>query len=269
MYRPYLFRCFDPFHSKNYFMGVAAAAVVGGVLGVVGAGITANASDTASSRAAGSAADANALQKYEYDTNLANQQPWLTAGTNAVNTLSAGLQPGGQFTTTPQFDPSKITQDPGYAFRTQAGVNTLNASGAAAGNLGSGNIGVALNNYGQQAGSQEYQNAYQRAMDQYNLQLNSQNTIFNRLSGVAGTGQTSANQIGAAGQNYASSVGNNLMTSAGMQGQYGMQGANAIAGGISGVTNQLMGGLQAYNYQNNLSSGSAGNNQYDYLMTGD
>ena len=238
--------------------GIATAIVGAGVIGagasIYGASQTAGAARDAAGMQAQSAADANALQKYMFETQQSNQQPWLQAGTGAVNTLSAGLAPGGQFTTTPTFDPSKITLDPGYAFRTQAGVNALTAAGAAGGNLGSGNMGVALTNYGQQAGSQEYQNAYQRAMDQYNVALNSQNTIFNRLSGLAGTGQTAANQIGAAGQNYAGNVSNNLMTSAANRGQFGIQGANAIAGGVTGVANQLMGGLQAYNYQNQLSN---------------
>ena len=256
MIRHLVFRCFDPFHSKNYFMGVAEAviggAIIGGAASIYGASTQASATRDAAGIQAQSASEANALQSRMFDVNQANQQPWLQAGTGAVNTLSAGLAPGGQFTTTPQFDPSKISLDPGYAFRTQAGVNALTAAGAAGGNLGSGNMGVALTNYGQQAGSQEYQAAYQRAMDQYNDQLNSQNTIFNRLSGLAGTGQTAANQIGNTGQNYASQVGNNLMTSATRQGIYGIQGAQAIAGGATGVANQLMGGLQAYNYQNNL-----------------
>ena len=130
-------------------------------------------------------------------------------------------------------------------------------------------MGVALTNYGQQAGSQEYQNAYQRAyqtqLDEYNSQMNSQNTIFNRLSGIAGTGQTANGQLNSAGQNFANQTGNNLMTSASNQGQYGMQGANSLSNGVSGVTNQLMGGLQAYNYnQNYLANPSnyAGSNMF-------
>ena len=274
----YLFRCFDPFTSKNYFMGFGEAALgvalVGGAVAaggaVAGAEISAGATQSAADKQAQAASSANALQLYEFNQQQANIQPWLTAGTGAINTLSAGTQPGGQFSTAPtfNFNPNAITQDPGYAFRYQQGVNAITGAGSAAGNLGSGNLGVALTNYGQQAGSQEYQNAYQRAyqsqLDAYNSQVSAQNTVFNRLSGVAGTGQTANSQLSSAGQNYANSAGNNLMTSATNQGNIGMNQANNNANMVGNVTNQLMGGVGAYN-QNQLMSSYLQQQQYNNM----
>jgi hypothetical protein len=225
-------------------------------MSVVSGILNSNATNNAADAQANAAANANATQQEQFNITQNNTKPWLTSGTAAVNTLSAGLQPGGQFSTTPtfNFDSSKVATDPGFAFRMQQGVNALTAQGAAAGNLGSGNMGTALVNYGQAAGSQEYQSAYQRAyqqqLDSYNSLRTGQDTVFNRLSGVAGTGQVASSQLATAGSNYASNVGNNLMTSAANQGNLRVAGANAIGQGVGGVVNQLMGGLQAYNYTN-------------------
>ena len=195
--------------------------------------------------------------QYQFDQQQANMKPWLTQGTAAVNQLGAGMQPGGQFATTPtfQFDQSKIAMDPGYAWRTQQGNNAITAAGAAGGNLGSGNLGVALQNYGQQAGSQEYGAAYNRAygsqMDAYNSQLMAQNTNFNRLSGIAGTGQTTAQQLGTAGMNMASNNGALGVQAAGIAGQQQQQQYQNLNGAMNQMGNQIGGGFQAANYNNN------------------
>ena len=147
----------------------------------------------------------------QFNQTRQDQMPWMNAGSSAVNQLSAGLQPGGQFTQTPNVlqapTLAQLQMDPGYAWRTQQGVGALTAAGAAAGNLGSGALGTALINYGQGAGSQEYQSAFDRFMQTQNSQFNqtnmNQNTLFNRLSGVAGTGQTAVQQVGALGADNA------------------------------------------------------------------
>lgn len=53
-------------------------------------------------------------------------------------------------------------QDPGYQFRLDEGQKLLEGSAAAGGNLLSGSTLKALTNYGQNAASQEYQNAFNR-----------------------------------------------------------------------------------------------------------
>ena len=62
------------------------------------------------------------------------------------------------------FDPSSVdvTQDPGYAFRLSQGQKALDTGAGAKGQLFSGAQQKALLKYGQDLGSQEYQNAYQR-----------------------------------------------------------------------------------------------------------
>jgi hypothetical protein len=129
-----------------------------------------------------------ALQQLQLDYNKKIQEPYVSAGQNAVNQLSAGVQKGGQFSQT-QPTLNQLQIDPGYAFRQRQGVNALQASGAAAGNYGSGNLGTALVNYGQEMGSQEYQNAYDRWMQ-------GRNTQWNQLASLAAGGEGAVQQLG-------------------------------------------------------------------------
>ena len=70
----------------------------------------------------------------------------------------------GDYTDELGFDASSVdvTQDPGYAFRLSQGVKALDTSAARKGALQSGAQQKALLEYGQNQGSQEYQNAYNR-----------------------------------------------------------------------------------------------------------
>jgi hypothetical protein len=251
------------------------------VSGIMGANATEDAAETNADATDASIAE----QRRQFNTTQENMKPWLTSGTDAVNRLSSGLQPGGQFASTPtfQFDPSKVQTDPGYDFRMKQGVNAITAAGAAAGNLGSGNLGVALQNYGQDLGSQEYGAAYQRAygsqMDAFNSNLNAQNNQFNRLSGVAGTGQTAATQLGAAGMQMAQGVGNTLIQGAANQGNIRMAGAanqsNIMNSGIQTGVNAYGAYNQNQQYQNYLNNGSLYNdaggniNNVDFGSFGD
>jgi hypothetical protein len=248
-------------------------------------GSEAQKSESKAARKQSAIADAFALQ-YQMDKDAQQRSdlaPWMAAGKGAVNKLAAGMETGGQFATTPQFkfDQSSVdvTKDPGYAFRMSQGQNALTAGSAAAGNYGSGNLGVALQNYGQELGSQEYGAAYNRqytsALDQYNAAMNSQNTLFNRLSGIAGTGQTAANQLSSAGQSSAANAANIIQGGAAKQAQYGMNAAtnsaNMLSGAFSNVSNSASQfGNQLGNYysqQNALNNSLYGNN-YNYGGSG-
>lgn len=79
-------------------------------------------------------------------------------------------EPLGGFT----FRPPTVTDDPGYQFRLQQGQAALDASAAARGGLTSGAALRALQTYGQQLGSQEYQAAYGRSWQQQQEQYERQ-----------------------------------------------------------------------------------------------
>lgn len=107
------------------------------------------------------------------------------------------------------FDMSKFEEDPGAQYRRDQSQKALERSMSAQGvTLGGGGLGSinpqvaqALEQQSQDIASQEYSSAF----DRYNI---GQQNIFNRLMGVAGMGQGSTGQMGAAGQSYATNVGN-------------------------------------------------------------
>jgi hypothetical protein len=162
--------------------------------------------------------------------------PYVDKGTEAMNRLAAMTEPGGEYYE--PFSKTDFTQDPGYAFRFKEGMKGLNASAAARGGLISGNALRAATAYGQEMGSQEYTNAFNR----YYAERSNKMDPLKFLTGVgqaAGAGQ--ASNIGAATGNIA-----NLTTGAGnamAAGQVGSANAyaNAIGQGVSQYqTNQLI-----------------------------
>jgi hypothetical protein len=60
-----------------------------------------------------------------------------------------------------------LDQDPGYQFRLQQGIDALQNSAASRGGLKDPNTARAIQDYGQQSASQEYGNAYNRALQTY------------------------------------------------------------------------------------------------------
>ena len=206
---------------------------------ILGAGLLgAAASRSASKTQASAAAQAADIQKTQFEQTREDQAPYRTAGYNALAEMqrTAGNVPGAF-----RFGASDYQADPGYAFRLSEGQKALDRSAAARGGLISGGALRAAQRYGQEMGSQEFGNAYNRALTGYNTGVASENQLYNRQAGLAGIGQTATNLVGQAGQNYATSAGN-LMTS----------GAAARAAGQVGMSNALTGGLGTYlNYNQN------------------
>lgn len=229
----------------------AVGSILGGNAAASGANAAANASRAASDRATD-------LQKEMFYKNVEMQEPWRAAGTDAVNVLRSALLTGGL--NSPLLKPYQeqqfnYTADPGYAFRLAQGQQAMDRSAAAAGGLQSGAALKAAARYGQDMGSQEYGNAWNRFQadqtNKYNRHNTSQDNIFNRLSGLAGTGQKTANALGNAGANMASNVGNIGMSNAANQGNAAIARGNANASMYGGVGNALAYGLG--------SSGGGGN----------
>lgn len=152
--------------------------------------------------------------------------------------------------------PTDVTEqnDPGYKFRLQQGLDAIQRSAAAKGNLLTGGTAKDINDYAQNDASNEYGNVYNRAFNQYATNYNqfeqNQTNSFNRLAAMAGIGQTSAQQLGMLGQNAASNVGNidlvsgqqigNNINNAGAARASGyVGGANAWGGALSGMGNNL------------------------------
>ena len=210
---------------------VAGATVVGSLIG-------AKASKSAASTQAAAAEQASDLQREIFQQTRADQEPWRQAGVNALGVMqsTAGNVPAAF-----KFGAGDYQADPGYAFRLSEGQKALDRQAAARGGLISGGALKAAQRFGQEMGSQEYGNAYNRALTSYGTDVARENQLYNRQAALAGIGQTSTNLVGQAGQNYATNVGN-LMTGAGA----------AQAAGQVGVANALTSGMGTYlNYSQN------------------
>lgn len=212
---------------------VAGAVVVGSVA----SGYMSSQAAKSAARTQAEASDrAIAAQQAGLSEQQAISAPYVDKGTEAMNRLAAMTEPGGEYYE--PFSKTDFTQDPGYAFRFKEGMKGLNASAAARGGLISGNALRAATAYGQEMGSQEYTNAFNR----YYAERSNKMDPLKFLTGVgqaAGAGQ--ASNIGAATGNIA-----NLTTGAGnamAAGQVGSANAyaNAIGQGVSQYqTNQLI-----------------------------
>lgn len=171
------------------------------VAGVGGALIGGIATIGAGNAAAGAQRDATAANtalqqaqteeaRRQYDQNREDLAPYRAAGTTALGQLASGTVAGGEFNR--PFTLADFNADPGYEFRRTEGQRGVEASAAARGGILSGGALKALSRYNQDFSSGEYSAAYNR----YN---NDTTTRFNRLSSLAGTGQTATNSGIAAG----------------------------------------------------------------------
>lgn len=198
------------------------APLITSLASLYGASQVTSASKEAAEIAAAASDRAIALQKKIYDEGVERQKDWYTAGKNAlakIETMTGAMPPAF----TGQVD---LTRDPGYAFRLSEGLKGLERSAAARGGLMSGATGKALTRYGQEAASQEYTNAYNRAVTEYNALRQREAEEYNRLAGIANVGGTTAQQLTGLGQTYATNV-SNLAT------QQGSTAANALLSGAA------------------------------------
>jgi hypothetical protein len=140
---------------------------------------------------------------------------------------------------TAEYTPEMFSKgiDPGYQFRLSEGLKALDRQAAARGGLISGSALKASMRYGQDMGSQEYGNAFNR------YQIERTNTL-NPYQAMAGQGQSVANQLSNAGQNYANQAGEAYQGAANARASGYVGQANAISGTIGNLSNMY--------YQNQL-----------------
>ena len=171
----------------------------------------------------------------------------------------------------PVFDPGTLMDnftladfeaDPGYAFRFSEGQKALDKSMAARGlGISGANIKGAVK-YGQDMGSQEYGNAFNRFQANRANQSSEYNTAFNRdqiqrnallnpLQSMMGSGQSATNQVNNASSQFTTNA-NNAMANYGTNATNALVGgANARASGYTGMANALGSAVnQGINYNN-------------------
>jgi len=151
------------------------------------------------------------LQQDMFDYQKSLLAPYQEVGVNALRRLEGVMGLGGQPATGGQ---QLLEMDPGYAFRLGEGMKALERLQAARGNMLSGGAIKAGQRYAQDVASQEYGSAY------------------NRLANIAGLGQTTGTQLGAAGQQFGATAGETMA-----------QQANALAAGRVGRTSAYTQGI--------------------------
>jgi hypothetical protein len=211
-----------------------AGWVAGGVAaaGLVGSYMSSEASKSAAQTQANSAAAATAAQQAALDKQIALNQPFYDVGVAANKGLS---------TQTP-YTPATFnySADPGYAFRFNEGMKSLNASASARGGLISGNALKGATDYGQAAGSQEYQNAFNRYLSTNAQNLQAYNTNTANQQFLANQGQSSANQTANSIGNFGNSAASNTIGAGNALAAGQVGSANAYTSGASNAINQYM-----------------------------
>jgi hypothetical protein len=202
------------------FVTQALGSLIGDVTGTTQ---QANAATTAANTQANAANYAADLQNKAFQQTQANLSPYMSIGTSVLPQLlkslgySGSYGGNGQLTGISgqgfQFNPSDLTQTPGYQFSLQQGLKAaansasgggLNMSGAQQKGLADYATGLASNTFNQQ----------------YNNALSTYNANAGQLSNLLNLGQNAAAGLGQAGMANASAIGNNLTA-----------GANATAAG--------------------------------------
>lgn len=239
-------------------VATVGASLVGGYMASQGAKSAAQTQAAAATQSADTQAqaarEALALQERMYERQIGLQEPYRQAGLTGQNRLMELMGLGGNTGAAGygkyarDFGTADFQQDPGYAFRLSEGQKALERSAAARGGLISGGALKAATGYGQQMGSQEYQNAFNRYQTERTNQLQP-------LGSLMASGQSAAaNQGSAAGQYGAS--GGNLITGAGQAigaGQYGA-GQSMAAGqlGAGNTWNNALGNIGSAYQQNQM-----------------
>jgi hypothetical protein len=211
---------------------VLGSAVIGGAVASRGASKAAKAQDKATKEAADIQREALARQEEL-------SRPYREQGIEAQNALArmAGL---GTDTGAAdygmlgrQFTEADLMTDPGYGFRLKEGMRDLDRRLSAGGRMFSGGALKAGQQYGQELASQEFQNAFTRAMD---LRMQRANALGALYSGGLGATTGFGQDVGTSAAN----VGN-LVTSGGAARASGYVGqANALNQALGTGTNYLM-----------------------------
>lgn len=218
-------------------------AIVGGILSNKAAGAQADAANNATNAQVQSSRESLALQKEMFDKQVELNKPWQDAGLEALK--SYAYNPAFSFSY------NDMTADPSYQFRFQQGVNALDSSAAARGKLLSGAQDKALQSYGQGMASEEYSNAYNRALQNYNTNANTNLNVANIGRGAAGQTQNAI-------ANYSSGAANTLANIGQAQATGAYNAGQAQANGYTNMANTLNSGLANGLYMYNASNSNNG-----------
>lgn len=217
------------FSSIGKVLGGVGGALLGGttggaLLGIGGnllSGLLQNRAYSQASNAANQATnDSNYLLASMYEQQRKDDEPFRAAAAGALSRLTS--MPSQNFT----YD--QLWADPSYSFRLNEGLKGVSQSAAAKGLLNSGDTAKAMNDYAQNAASEEYASAYSRFADQQDRQ-------WNRDSQLAGLGASALQSSNTLASTVSRQQSGNLMQSAGMRASSYIGRGNALADILKGL----------------------------------
>ena len=172
-------------------VAIGGSALIGAGASVLSGKAAAKASGKASAQQIALHREQDAEAKRIEERGYADLAPYRDQGVKSLGQLTTGTADGGEFNR--NFTLADFNKDPGYDFRQGEGMKGVERSAAARGGILSGGALKAIARYNSDFASGEYGKAY----DRFN---NDNTTRFNRLSALAGTGQTSVNSGNQGGQ---------------------------------------------------------------------
>lgn len=210
-------------------------------MGVVGDLLGGRAERKAAKNAANAQIDAanqaNALEKQMYEQSRADQLPWLEQGKASLSQLANLTKPGGELMRT--YGAADFEADPGYQFRLGEATKGADRAMAARGLTNSGTALRELSRVNQGMASDEFQNAYNRWMQQRQNQ-------YNMLSDLANTGQVTGGQLANLGSDYSNQYGQNLGQAANARASSYIAGGRAKAQAFRSVDDNMKKLLQVF-----------------------
>ena len=205
-------------------VGAAAVTVVGGAISANQANKGAQGAANAQERMSQAAIEE---QRRQFDISQQNQAPWLAAGTDALGKQQAFLNG----------DWSGFMNAPDYKYALEQGIGAVDKSAASRGGLFGGAHSMDLTRFGQ------------------GLALQNADGYYGKLAGLSGTGQNSAQNLGALGANMATNIGNQYNNAGNARASaYQQMGQNnaQLWAGVAGAGNNL---FQNYMAQRRPASG--------------
>jgi hypothetical protein len=214
-------------------------SLIGPATSLIGGAAGANAAGKASDAQLQATRDSNALLERMFNKQIELQEPFRQGGMKGMNSLMDELGLSGNTgaanygRSARDFSMADFNADPGYAWRQSEGEKGMTRAASASGGVGSGKFLKDAMRFNQGLASEEYGNAYTRFQPNRASRLNP-------LQSLMGAGQTSANTMGQAAQNYGAGASANTLA-----------GGDAKAAGMVGKANAWNGaigqGLSMYN----------------------
>lgn len=206
-------------------MGIEAAIIGAGILGA-GASVYGSSKQASASKAASQ----GTLQQYlQTRSDLA---PYMKQGKMSLAQLGP-LVSGLDAPLMKSFGMEEFEESPGYQFNLQEGQKAINKAAAARGNYYAPTTLQDISKFSQGLASNEFQTQLQNFYGQQGAQ-------FGRLYGLAGMGQSAANQTGAFGSMAAGQIGQNTMGAGNARAAGAVGAANAIGGAVGDLSNQML-----------------------------